>query len=1014
MLFRKLEPKSPISANKDEDSSKEEEYVFEKFNLQGKNLRPVSAKGLEFFKKKRPVTSKNPSAHIKREKYRKLVDYSVLSKLKPRRVTIDRERLYEENMALKLKNNGLHEELTRLRTKTLQIEKELNKREDQADHLQVLKPTHMINSLKSSIKDLKYEIQLKNEEISKLKKNIKSTKINEIELEVQAYIDECTRLRHHLEEIMRQRDTPQLSQGISDDKNIQQSFALNNLKKENKDLNQAVAQGNEEINKWRERVMELEKNKKKNGVKKGEINSLKNEVSKLKSMLDNAGKEISMKESGQKEELGKLKKNLAESQNKIGACEGKIKDLTYSNEELNRQIKNLQDSSKSPGRKSISKKSYPPKLLQIINYVITSKRISLQTLIEGLDKKHSMVITENEFFSSLLPYYNKLKRKYITEILGVLRISKSKDVSFKRLEEFYNDFSYESRYQDSSSSEDEPIMKNLQENIELKLETSVSAVDKSDLSQNKPKKEEKVKKINKTNKEDDQVIEEEKRAKDEQQAKEEKLRLEEKLKQEETLRQEEKMRQEEKIKQEEKLRQEEALRQEELHRQEEIQKNEAEKKLKQEESEKIKRKELEEEKTSKDHEKTRSESNKRGEEKTQKDPEPKPKKESKGKKKGKKSKNEPKEPSKKLTLSIEPELQSILDHLSCRMQINRIPKSKLFNTLFGSLSIEKPLSKTEMSSFLKKPPFSFNTQDIDALNTFLLDSPKSTAKNIEEKLSKVTDNWEIFSNEDEESFDQQLVQIISKNHIELKEACKKFDKTNTNVVSLEIFKSVLSDHSIVIPPRVFKYMLLLFYSHDMKLGQVPYHHFLKAYSDPSGEEEEGEEGEEDVSDEEKAKVVRHYLGIMAQILIQNNRGVLEVFECDESGIISPEEFVEGLRRMGLGEIEQEHVMLMLEALQYEESSEICVHIEELEEILMHYGVPAVDGKEQDKTSEHSGGHYKKVSLLDSENYDLSDDSEKHHKASSKGLSENSPFTKNKSLDQQHHSDDEYQSDYEDD
>ena len=138
-----------------------------------------------------------------------------------------------------------------------------------------------------------------------------------------------------------------------------------------------------------------------------------------------------------------------------------------------------------------------------------------------------------------------------------------------------------------------------------------------------------------------------------------------------------------------------------------------------------------------------------------------------------------------------------------------------------------------------------------------------------------------------------------------------------------------------------------------------------------------------------------------------------MFECDESGIISPEEFVEGLRRMGLGEIEQDHVMLMLEALQYEESSEICVHIEELEEILMHYGVPAADGKEPDEHSERSGGHYKKVSLLDSENYDLSDESEKHRKVSSKGLSESSPFTKNKSLDHQK-SDDEYQSDYEDD
>ena len=96
---------------------------------------------------------------------------------------------------------------------------------------------------------MKSEIQQKNEEIGRLKKNIKSTKINEIELEVQAYIDECTRLRHHLEEIMRQRDTPQMTQGLNDEKSLQQSFLVNNLKKENESLNLAISQGKEEIDK---------------------------------------------------------------------------------------------------------------------------------------------------------------------------------------------------------------------------------------------------------------------------------------------------------------------------------------------------------------------------------------------------------------------------------------------------------------------------------------------------------------------------------------------------------------------------------------------------------------------------------------------------------------------------------------------------------------------------------------------------------------------------------------------
>jgi hypothetical protein len=39
------------------------------------------------------------------------------------------------------------------------------------------------------------------------KKNIKSTKITELEVEMKMYLDECTRLRHQLEEVIKSKDT---------------------------------------------------------------------------------------------------------------------------------------------------------------------------------------------------------------------------------------------------------------------------------------------------------------------------------------------------------------------------------------------------------------------------------------------------------------------------------------------------------------------------------------------------------------------------------------------------------------------------------------------------------------------------------------------------------------------------------------------------------------------------------------------------------------------------------------
>ena len=47
----------------------------------------------------------------------------------------------------------------------------------------------------------------KDEEIEALKKNIRSTQLQEVEVEIKIYIDECARLRQQLEEVMKSKDT---------------------------------------------------------------------------------------------------------------------------------------------------------------------------------------------------------------------------------------------------------------------------------------------------------------------------------------------------------------------------------------------------------------------------------------------------------------------------------------------------------------------------------------------------------------------------------------------------------------------------------------------------------------------------------------------------------------------------------------------------------------------------------------------------------------------------------------
>ena len=66
--------------------------------------------------------------------------------------------------------------------------------------------SHLTIKLKKQIKDMRLTITDKDTEITRLKKNIKITQLTEVEIELRTYVDECTRLRHLLEEVLKSRD----------------------------------------------------------------------------------------------------------------------------------------------------------------------------------------------------------------------------------------------------------------------------------------------------------------------------------------------------------------------------------------------------------------------------------------------------------------------------------------------------------------------------------------------------------------------------------------------------------------------------------------------------------------------------------------------------------------------------------------------------------------------------------------------------------------------------------------
>jgi hypothetical protein len=192
------------------------------------------------------------------------------------------------------------------------------------------------------------------------------------------------------------------------------------------------------------------------------------------------------------------------------------------------------------------------------------------------------------------------------------------------------------------------------------------------------------------------------------------------------------------------------------------------------------------------------------------------------------------------------DVKDLLQHISLRMQLHRLPKSKLLVSLFGkNFDKEREYSLAELSDMFKVKPFGFEGIDqCTALARYLLEGPDAnmfttelqisklaaSAKEIGGKLFMELEEWEVFKPEDEKLFDKEIANIVSRNKLSFKECCKSYDTEGTGFINVEDFMETLETLELEFDEHCLRYMLLLFYSHSFDLNRVPYKQFTKAYS----------------------------------------------------------------------------------------------------------------------------------------------------------------------------------------
>ena len=359
--------------------------------------------------------------------------------------------------------------------------------------------------------------------------------------------------------------------------------------------------------------------------------------------------------------------------------------------------------------------------------------------------------------------------------------------------------------------------------------------------------------------------------------------------------------------------------------------------------------------------------------------------------------SEPIKPSEVPKVRLE-QVKSLLKHLSYRLQLQRMPKTKLFQSVFGS-PFEKDAVVTlgELSECFTRPPVSFQRQESVLLARFLLETGgtetiketeikelRGVARDVITRLSSHLADWVVFTQEDESRFDHDIASSLQRNKMAFKASCKSYDLNKTGIISLQELLEIIKNLELQLNNDVIHYMTLLFYSHRQELDQVPYKEFIKAFteqqseqhseqkveegkasSEPEHREEEAEgseeedyqEDEDDLTDEERAKIARYYLEQIANYLKSSKKTAEELFH-PEKGYIMPENLVTGLLKIPDLQPQKAEIRVFLEALQDEEMEELCIAMDNLEMLLEHYGVGR--GKKEESFREQ------RVSMLEEE------------------------------------------------
>jgi len=255
--------------------------------------------------------------------------------------------LYDEALKLKQNLNVFKDENVKLKARVMQFGNALTKKEkiikelyQQSKMISGKAPKRFLETpavveLKRQLTELKEEDNKKQQEINDLKNALKVSKFKELDLQLRAGESECIKLKEAIlrlvatqSTVIAPSDVAMMERKIKEQSNVIQSYKAENLK-----LVTAMESKENELNKYKEMAVHLDK-------RVGQAENSNKEEMKLKKAVTDSNKEIEKL----KEELDLYK--VGNKENELEVLKSRIDDLTKKqnaiNEEVNKKNNEIQ------------------------------------------------------------------------------------------------------------------------------------------------------------------------------------------------------------------------------------------------------------------------------------------------------------------------------------------------------------------------------------------------------------------------------------------------------------------------------------------------------------------------------------------------------------------------------------------------------------------------------------------------------------------------------------------------